>query len=225
VGRDAARRPMAKETEIKLKIEDLGAFQSALKRIGAEDIGTGRVFEENVIFDKPDRGLAKKGQLLRIRTETQEARREGNEVHKKFILTFKRPTSGPGGWNAEERVNGAYKVREEIEVEVTEADILAKIFEGLGMRGWFRYEKYRTTYRFGNSKPWAEGLLIEVDETPIGVFAELEGPPEAIDKAAEELGFSKVDYVLRNYLTLYVEECRRKGIEPTDMMFAEKKSS
>jgi adenylate cyclase class 2 len=115
-------------------------------------------------------------------------------------------------------------VREEIEVEVTEAAILSKIFEGLGMRGWFRYEKYRTTYGMDSSRPWAKELLIEVDETPIGVFAELEGPPEAIDRAAEELGFSKQDYVLRNYLTLYLEECRRTGVEPGDMLFAVEKS-
>jgi adenylate cyclase class 2 len=211
---------MAKETEIKLKIEDFGVFQEGLDRIGAEEVGLGRVFEENVIFDRKDRGLAKKGQLLRIRTET----REGTGARNKFILTFKRPTDGLRNWDDQERENDGYKVREEIEVEVTEAETLSKIFEGLGLSAWFRYEKYRTTYRIGGAQPWAKGLLIEVDETPIGVFAELEGPPEAIDRAAAGLGFSKKDYVLRNYLTLYVEECRRSGIEPTHMTFAEKKS-
>lgn len=113
----------------------------------------------------------------------------------------------------------AYKVREEMEVEITEEEILTKIFEGLGMKGWFRYEKYRTTYKIAGSKKWAKGLLVELDETPIGVFAELEGPPEAIDRAAQELGFSKKDYVLRNYLSLYVEDCQKKGVEPGDMVF------
>ena len=37
------------------------------------------------------------------------------------------------------------------------------------------------------------GLLIELDETPIGAFVELEGPAEAIDRAATELGFGKSD--------------------------------
>ncbi len=62
----------------------------------------------------------------------------------------------------------------------------------------------------GRAKSWARGLLIEVDETPIGTFVELEGPPAAIDRAATELGYSKRDYIVTNYLSLYVEDCRRK---------------
>jgi len=58
-----------------------------------------------------------------------------------------------------------------------------------------------------------------LDETPIGTYVELEGPGGAIDRAARELGYSKRDYVLKNYLTLYVDECRRKGIEPAHMVF------
>jgi adenylate cyclase class 2 len=108
-------------------------------------------------------------------------------------------------------------------VEVGDAGTLTKIFEGLGMSGWFRYEKYRTTFQLPSAKSWARGLLIELDETPIGTFVELEGPAQAIDRAAGELGFSKRDYVLKNYLVLYMEECRRKGQEPRQMVFQEGK--
>ena len=93
----------------------------------------------------------------------------------------------------------------------------------MGLRPWFRYEKYRTTFRMPDSKPWANGLLIELDETPIGTFVELEGPATAIDRAAEELGFSKHDYVLKNYLRLYMEDCRRKGEQPLHMVFPNRK--
>ena len=90
------------------------------------------------------------------------------------------------------------------------------------MRGWFRYEKYRTTYKLPSSRQWAKGLLIEVDETPIGNFIELEGSPAAIDQAAEKLGYSPRDYVLKSYLALYLEECRRQGESPCDMVFQRK---
>jgi hypothetical protein len=63
--------------------------------------------------------------------------------------------------------------------------------------------------------------LIELDETPIGTFVELEGPAEAIDRAAQELGFSKGEYVLKNYLLLYMEDCRKKGQPPHHMVFPE----
>jgi adenylate cyclase class 2 len=113
-----------------------------------------------------------------------------------------------------------FKVREETEVEVTDAAMLGKIFEGLGLRGWFSYEKYRTTWKLGAAARWAKGLLIELDETPAGNFAELEGPPEAIDKAAAALGFSRKNYLQKSYLALYAEDCRRRGVTPGNMLFA-----
>jgi len=218
---------MAKETEIKLRITDVRVFHHALKRMGARPAspGTSKVHEENVIFDTPQGGLAKHGQLLRIRTETPEVRGKSKKSAPKqrVILTFKQPMTRPAVAETESRSDGPYKVRDEIEVEVAESGNLARIFEGLGMSGWFRYEKYRTTLRLPASKAWAKGLLIELDETPIGTFAELEGPAEAIDRAAEELGYSKRDYVLKNYLRLYMEECRRRGEEPRHMLFPKRK--
>ncbi len=218
---------MARETEIKLRISDVRAFHRALKRIGARPAGPGisKVHEENVIFDTPHGGLAKHGQLLRIRTETPEVRGKSKTTGptQRVVLTFKQPMAQPAVALTESASFGPYKVREEIEVEVSEAGNLTKIFEGLGMAGWFRYEKYRTTFRLPASKAWAKGLLIELDETPIGTFVELEGPASAIDRAAEELGYSKRDYVLKNYLRLYMEDCRRKGEEPRHMVFPNRK--
>lgn len=218
---------MARETEIKLKISDLPAFHRALKRMGARlaSPGASRVHEENVIFDTPQGGLAKHGQLLRIRTETPEARGKSKNSRPKqrVILTFKQPMAQQAAAGTESASGRPYKVREEIEVEVAEAGNLSKILEGLGLGGWFRYEKYRTTFRLPASKAWARGLLIELDETPIGTFVELEGPAAAIDRAAGELGFSKRDYVLKNYLRLYMEDCRRQGQEPRHMLFPKRK--
>jgi adenylate cyclase, class 2 len=217
---------VARETEIKLKISDERAFRRALKRLGARPLGagSGRVHEENVIFDTPQGGLAKHGQLLRIRIETPEARAKVKKEQAKLrvVLTFKRPIARPAVSDADENSHGLHKVREEIEVEVAEAAKLTEIFEGLGMSGWFRYEKYRTTFQLPASRVWARGLLIELDETPIGTFVELEGPASAIDRAAEELGYSKRDYVSKNYLVLYMEECRRKGEPPRHMVFPER---
>src|SRR5205807_9717836 len=133
--------------------------------------------------------------------------------------TFKQPATRLAVAEMEGVSHGSYKVRDEIEVELAESGNLARIFEGLGMSGWFRYEKYRTTFRLPASKAWAKGLLIELDQTPIGTYVELEGPGGAIDRAATELGYSKGDYVLKSYLTLYLEECRRKGVEPVHMLF------
>jgi len=236
---------MARETEIKLRIENVAAFRKKLKKLGAKPIKSagGRVFERNVIFDTPDGGLAKHGQLLRIRTErlgksrsSTRRRAKGKTEKERVVLTFKSPSMGEselasagaaaaGGTQKASGTHGRlehvsrHKVREEIEVEVADAATLAKIFHGLGLKGWFRYEKYRTTYALPASARWASGLLIELDETPIGSFVELEGAPEAIDRAATSLGFSPRDYVLKNYLQLHIEDCRRRGQEAHDMVF------
>ena len=217
---------MSNETEIKLKINDSKGLDRKLKRLGVRPAlkGTTRVREENLLFDTPDGQLAKNGQLLRIRMEDPEPSGKKSATNtRRVLLTFKRPLE-----EATNRESAAlrrdYKVREELELEVADGAMLGKIFAGLGMNGWFRYEKYRTTYKLPASKTWAKNLLIEVDETPIGTFVELEGPPEAIDRAATELGFSKRDYIVKNYLLLYVEDCRRRGVQPSDMLFPPQKS-
>src|SRR6516162_259670 len=208
---------MAKETEIKLQVSDLKAFERKLKKLGAKKVGAGggRVHEFNTIFDTPTGGLARHGQLLRIRTETVEGGKEGAT---RVVLTFKQPTV-----RAVDEQGGRFKVREETELEVTDGRALAKIFEGLGMRGWFSYEKYRTTWKLKAAERWAKDLLVEVDQTPLGTYVELEGPGEAIERAAAALGFSRKDYLTKNYLTLYAEDCRRKGLAPGNMLFETKK--
>ena len=206
---------MAKETEIKLPVRDVKTFERKVKKLGGKPVGTGngRVHELNVIFDTPDGGLAKHGQLLRIRTETPQG--SGKKAGaRRFMLTFKQPSV-----RSVDEDGGRFKIREETEAEVLDAGPLSKIFEGLGMRGWFSYEKYRTTWKLAAAQRWAKDLLIELDETPAGIFVELEGPPEAIDRAATALGYTRKDYLLKNYLELYAEDCRRRGVAPGNMMF------
>jgi adenylate cyclase, class 2 len=215
---------MSNETEVKLKIDDQRALQRALKRLGARPSNprNARVREENLLFDTSDSSLAKAGQLLRIRTELAEGKGKKTAAQR-VLVTFKRPVDEPSHRQAA-FLHRNYKVREELELEVTDGSMLGRIFAGLGLKGWFRYEKYRTTYKLPSSKAWAKGLLIEVDETPIGTFVELEGPEPAIDRAATELGFSKHDYITKNYLLLYLEDCKRRGEPARDMVFPAEKS-
>ena len=206
---------MGKETEIKLPVRDIKAFERKVKKLGGKPVITGnaRIHELNVIFDTPDGGLAKHGQLLRIRSESAQGGGK-KETPQRVMLTFKQPAV-----RAVDDDGSRFKIRDETEVEVADAVSLGKIFEGLGLRGWFSYEKYRTTWKLAAATRWAKDLLIELDETPVGTFLELEGPPEAIDRAAEALGYSRKDYLLKNYVELYAEDCRRRGVPPGNMLF------
>ena len=222
---------MPRETEIKLAIKDSKAFIRSLKRLGAVPLfpKTPRLHESNLIFDTPQGGLAKHGQLLRIRTETPapDNKKPNPKTPSRHLLTFKSPPASLAMGaqasdflpNQQSPSGRRYKIREETEMTITDAGTLQKIFEGLGLRGWFRYEKYRTTYKLPSRAKWAQGLLIEIDETPIGNYVELEGPADAIDRAARELGYTPADYILKNYLVLYLDDCKNRGQQPTNMLF------
>ena len=206
---------MAQEREIKLRIADVAALRGDLKKLSARVV-TGQVHERNLIFDTPDFALAKRERLLRLRAEsTGSPRGNASRAARRFLLTFKEPAAANANRETEH-----HKVRKETELEISDPQKLQKILEKLGLRAWFEYEKFRTTYRLPAAQAWANGLLIELDETPIGAFVELEGPPKAIDRAAQALGFEKRDYILANYLVLYREYCKQHKKEPRHMLFA-----
>ena len=207
-----------REVEIKLRVDDLAALRRKLRALGARL--RHRVHELNILFDTPQQRLRKKGQLLRLRLEYRPG---ATKVPLRSLLTYKGPGLGPAGTPAPGLLPGTsnrfphrYKVREEVETPVTEPARLVQIFGAIGLLPSFRYEKYRATYRL----PRLRGLLVELDETPIGVFLELEGSPRLIDQASRLLGFTPGDYLLSSYAALYFDFCRRQRTPPGDMSFA-----
>ena len=107
-----------------------------------------------------------------------------------------------------------HKSREELELTLSDAATMAVIFERLGFRPVFRYEKYRTEYRQGRSAGMAT-----LDETPVGLYLELEGSPRWIDRTAREMGFVEQDYITSSYARLYLDWCRKNGKKPSNMVF------
>jgi adenylate cyclase, class 2 len=90
-----------------------------------------------------------------------------------------------------------------------------RILAELGFRPWFRYEKFRSSFRL----PGLPLLAVELDETPIGFFFELEGPADSIDRAAKRLGFGPADYLTASYYELFLPESRRLGLAADAMLF------
>ncbi len=76
----------------------------------------------------------------------------------------------------------------------------------------FRYQKYREELSL-------DGLVIAIDETPIGTFVELEGEEAAIASVAGRLGRTAADYVLASYRSLFLEHRTARGGHGADMMF------
>jgi adenylate cyclase class 2 len=136
-------------------------------------------------------------------------------------LTYKgpvQPIAGAQASHSRSALTGKrYKQREELELTVRNPGMLNKILSSLGYGPGFRYEKYRTTYRL-RALPH---LAVDLDETPVGVFLELEGPRPAIDKAAKLLGYSPQDYSDQTYWDVYRDYCGRHGIPVRNMVFSD----
>lgn len=214
--------PRNREVEVKLPVRDLPAILERLRAMEATSVG--RVFEQNALFDTPDEHFKRHESILRIRVEEKAGpggrpqRLKGRKATCEGLLTFKCPQAGGG--KGRRIAQSRYKERTEIEYRLPDANRFARLLKRLGLRQWFRYEKYRTHFRIVGS-----ALQIELDETPIGAFLELEGPRRSIDGAAKLLGYSVADYITASYLELYAIDCARNGIPVADMVFSAKKNA
>src|ERR1700685_2703723 len=163
----------AMETEVKIRVLDREAFERKLPPLGFARV-TVRTLERNTLYDTPDRRLRNARQILRIR-----------QYGSKWVVTHK---SVPSGQTEE----GPHKNRVETETVVEEGPVLGKIFEALGFHPVFVYEKWRTEWTD------RQGHCV-LDETPLGLYAELEGPSEWIDATAERLAIRETDFITLSY--------------------------
>jgi adenylate cyclase class IV len=188
----ARRAHTIREVEIKVRIADLPALLQKLRGLGARP--RARVLEQNVLYDTREADFWRRGQLLRLRIETpapgsSQRRRPGEfqRARSRAILTSKVPVPDIRPRRFKEKI--------ETEVMVSNPAAWQRAVQKLGLREGFRYEKYRTSVRFS-------GAHLDLDETFVGNFLEIEGRPAAIDRIARRLGFSPRDYIRATYWDL-----------------------
>lgn len=185
---------MAIETEIKFEVADLAELAARLPAAGFA-LQTSRSFESNVLYDTPDRAMRARTEILRIRSYAG-----------RWTVTHKRlPDSGVGA--------DTHKHRVETETEVADGHAFETIFQALGLVAAFRYEKWRTEWSDG------QGHCV-IDETPIGNYAELEGPAAWIDRVASALGVARERYITLSYGRLFDQWREEHGSTATDLTFA-----
>jgi adenylate cyclase, class 2 len=201
------------EIEIKLRVSNLEDILVKLRRFATASHG--RVLEQNTLFDTPDAAFRRSGRLIRVRQETPAAAPNQREGRRRAVLTAKAPPNIARAGKPKE--HSRYKERAESELPLREPEKFIKSLHSLGLRPSFRYEKFRTSFARGP-------LHLDLDETPVGLILELEGPPHAIDKAAKALGFTPADYLRATYWDLYAADCRRRGVTPKNMLFTARKS-
>jgi len=161
------------ERELKFANVEHSVLRERLIELTAECEGSGAQ-EDNWVFDREGL-LGKDGKVLRLRVD-----RRGTHI------TFKGPAV----------FDGKVKVREEYETGVDDAKKIRAILEALGFEAVGRYQKIREEWRLGS-------ILIALDHTPIGDFAEFEGPD--CERVARRCGFDPETAERRSYLRLYAD--------------------
>ena len=141
-------------------------------------------------FASADEQFRRRRSVLRVRVENGKSR-----------LTFKGPVQP-----------SEMKLREEQETVVGDGEVLLRVFEELGLHVWFRYEKYREEFSH-------EDVIVAVDETPVGIYVEIEGSERGIAEMTVALGRTRSDYIVDSYRALYLQRRDALGLNGPDMMF------
>jgi adenylate cyclase, class 2 len=181
--------PSNKEIEIKFRVTDARALARHL-RAAKFRLVTAPTHEMNTLYDLPGQPLRKRGDLLRLR-----------HYGDTWVLTHKSKGTA-----------GRHKTRVELETQLADGKKMDAILRALHFQPTFRYEKYRAK--------WSDDRgHVVVDETPIGNFAEIEGPARWIDQTATKLGIRPEDYLTDTYAGLFFAWKRKTHSDVKEMTF------
>ncbi len=179
------------EREIKLRFDSAAAARDSIVAAGGAQVHPRRL-QADALLDTASGDLRNNRCALRVRVEEPG----------RCFLTYKGPPQP-----------SMMKLREELETAVADGPLVLAVFERLGYRVWFRYEKYREEFAM-------DGVVVAVDETPVGTFVEIEGTDAGIAAAAVRLGRGPDNYIVDSYRSLFVEHCSTLGVPPGDMVFS-----
>jgi adenylate cyclase class 2 len=161
-----------------------------LHEIGAQRLYP-ETFEDNIVLDR--RGeLRTRGSLLRIR-----------KFGKYSIATYKGPMS----------IEGGVKSREEVQTGIESFELAIQLFDSLGFKPVFRYQKFREVWRLRE-------VEVVLDRTPIGDYFEIEGPIDVIRTIAAELGMNMEQAIRQTYADLYRQARRTRSDLGENMVFS-----
>src|SRR5437868_4757381 len=179
------------EVEIKFRIADIDRLAARLRQLGFQQV-TPRTHEMNTLFDLPGHPLRNRGDVLRLR-----------KYGETWILTHKTKS---------QKQNGRHKTRVETETRVDNGEKMEAILRALQFEPSFRYEKFRAEWKGGIGH-------VVIDETPIGTYGEIEGPPEWIDSVASDLEIDRKDYITETYAGLFFAWKRQTKSTAQEMTF------
>ena len=175
------------EIEAKLKVDSLDEVEQRLTECGAS-VGTETV-QTDFYFDTAGGDLAGTDQCIRLRRE------EGGGATR-LVLTYK------GAKQTDD-----FKKRQEINVEVQDAEAVERLLGALGYARALAFNKRRRTWHLDNCE-------VALDELPlIGAFVEIEGPDaQTISRVQHTLGLTQTSHTAVSYATQITQEMSRLGL-------------
>jgi len=178
------------ETEVKFYVRDLKKIELRLLELKAQLIQP-RVHEVNYRYDLPNGSMRAKGQVLRLRYDTN------------AILTYKGPS---------DIIDGVFS-RTELETTMGDLETVQRILKALGYVQILIYEKYRAIYEIN-------GCHIMLDELPYGDFVEIESTDAStIRKMTLIMGLKFETAVGAGYSRIFENYNSRYGFPSTDLTF------
>ncbi len=178
--------------QLEIEIKFFCPNPESVKNIIIETGGAseGRVFEANTLYDRNEE-LSHRLSVLRLRQD------------KRSRLTYKEPVKGS---------DPEFKIVRELEVEVSDIQQMEQILESLGFLVIRKYEKWRETFRIGET-------ILLLDTTPIGVFLELEGRRRDILKLVPMLNMDWKKRIILNYMQMFEIVKEQEGLNFSDLTF------
>jgi adenylate cyclase class 2 len=177
------------EIEVKFALKDRTELTRRLGDLGAERLYP-ETFEDNIVLDR--RGeLRTRGAMLRVR-----------KFGKYTIVTYKGPVA----------IEAGIKSREEVQTGVESFELAIQLFDSLGYKPVFRYQKFREVWRLKDTE-------VVIDRTPIGDYFEIEGSIDKIREVAADLGMNMEQAIRLTYADLYRQARRTRSELPEHMVF------
>ena len=180
------QRDRSVESELKFRVSgprDHTKLRALLRKAGAHLVG--QYNEENYRFNGP--GKSTRRTTLRLRVLN------GGPLG---VLTAKGPASFVGG----------VKIREETEVELSDAHAALDLLGQLGFRVGWTYPKKRAMWRL-------EGVAVTLDVLEFGWFVEVEGPADKLPAIAVSLGLDPARALRDSYSVMARKHLKAK--QPT----------
>jgi len=180
-----------RELELKAVVDDPAALVSRLTASGARRTFRGGM--RDLRFDLPGRSLEARDQVLRVR-----AFDPGGAGAARAEVSWKGPT----------RLSGAYKEREELRLDLVDAGAAAEIFARLGFVVTDTIERWVELYDLG-------GAVLRIEWYPrMDVLLEVEGLPEAIERAIAATGLPRAAFTAERLIDFAARYQQRTGAAP-----------